>query len=57
MKFAWHRDLPNHAALNWAQVEEVQLGEYNDILEANEMSVQWDVQFDDDAELVLEYTD
>jgi hypothetical protein len=57
MKFAWRRDLPDHAALNWARVEEVQLGEYSDILEADEMLAQWDLQFDDDAEFILEYMD
>ena len=37
MKFAWRKDLPDHAGRNWAQVEEVQLGEYTDILEADEI--------------------
>jgi hypothetical protein len=51
-------DLPNHAGRNWAQVKEVQLGEYIDILEANEISAEWDMQLvEDDTEFVLEYAD
>jgi hypothetical protein len=58
MKFAWCNDLPDHAGCNWARVEEVQLGEYIDILEADETSAEWDMQLvEDDIEFILEYAD
>ena len=58
MKFAWRKDLPDHAGCNWAQVEKVQLGEYTDILEADKISAEWDMQLvEDDTEFILEYAD
>jgi hypothetical protein len=36
MKFAWHKKILNNAEQNWAQVEEVQLGEYSEFLEVDE---------------------
>lgn len=55
IKFAWRRDLPDHVAYNWAQVEEVQLGEYSDILEADGISAEWDMKIIDDMKFILEY--
>ena len=58
MKFVWRKNLPDHAGCNWAWVEEVQLGEYTDILEADEILAEWDMQLvEDDMEFVLEYAD
>jgi hypothetical protein len=55
IKFVWRRDLPDHVACNWAQVEEVQLGEYSDILEADGISAEWDMKIIDDMKFILEY--
>ena len=58
MTFAWHKDLPDHAGHNWARVKEVQLGEYTNILEADKILAEWDMQLvEDDTEFVSEYTD
>jgi hypothetical protein len=54
MKFAWRKNNPDHAAWNWAQIEEVQLGEYSEILEAEETSAEWDKQLLDADEFILE---
>jgi hypothetical protein len=40
MKFAWRKNLPDHAAQNWARVEDMQLEEYGEILDADEISVE-----------------
>ena len=36
MKFAWHKKVLDNAEQNWAWVEEVQLEEYLEFLEADE---------------------
>ena len=42
MKFAWRKKVIDHAALNWAQIEQVELEEYSEILDADEQSTEWD---------------
>jgi hypothetical protein len=53
MKFAWHHKVVDNVEQNWAQVEEVQLGEYSEFLEADEISVEWDKQLLKVDEFVL----
>ena len=55
MKFAWRKDIPNRAAQNQVQIEEVQLGEYCEILEAEETLPEWENQLIDADEFILEY--
>jgi hypothetical protein len=55
IKFAWHKHIPNCAAQNQAQIEEVQLGEYRKILEAEESLPEWENQLVDVDEFILEY--
>jgi hypothetical protein len=45
MKFAWRQDIVDLAAWNSAQVEEVDLDEYSELLESDEQIAQWDSQF------------
>jgi hAT family C-terminal dimerisation region len=40
MKFAWRRKILDNAEQNWAWVEEIQLGEYSEFLEADETSAE-----------------
>jgi hypothetical protein len=54
MKFAWRKNNPDHSAQNWAQIEEVQLGEYCEILEVEETLAEWDQQLLDADEFILE---
>jgi hypothetical protein len=54
LKFTWHNDTPNKAVQNSALVEEVLIDEYCDLLEAEEMGLDWDKQFSDADEFVLE---
>jgi squalene cyclase len=42
MKFAWRKKVIDHAALNWARNEQVELEEYGEILDADELSTEWD---------------
>ncbi|KAI9512980.1 hypothetical protein F5148DRAFT_1279246 [Russula earlei] len=42
LKFAWRASVPDNAAQNSAQIEEVELGEYCEILEAEDTSAEWD---------------
>ena len=55
MKFAWRKHIPNCAAQNQVQIEEVQLGEYCKILEAEESLLEWENQLVDADEFILEY--
>jgi hypothetical protein len=57
MKFAWRSKIVNNTEQNWAQVEEVQLGEYLEILEADETSAEWDKQLIDADEFILDDSD
>lgn len=57
MKFAWRKDLPDYAAQNWAHVEDMQLEEYIEILDADEISVEWEHQLQDGDEFIIEYAD
>jgi hypothetical protein len=40
MKFVWYKKILDNAEQNWAQVEEVQLREYSEFLEADETLVE-----------------
>jgi hypothetical protein len=42
MKFAWRKKVADHAALNWAQNEQLELEEYSEILDSDELSTEWD---------------
>lgn len=53
MKFAWRKKITNNAEQNWAQVEDVQLGEYSEFLEADERSAEWDQQLVDVDEYIM----
>jgi hypothetical protein len=55
MKFAWRSKIQDTAGQNWARVEEVEIGEYSEILEADETSAGWDVQVLNVDEFVLDY--
>ena len=57
MKFAWHKKILNNAEQNWAWVEEVQLGEYSEFLEADEMLAEWEKQLLDVDEFILDNLD
>jgi hypothetical protein len=53
MKFAWRTKILDNAEQNWAQVEEVQLDEYSEFLDADERSAEWDRQIVDTDEFIL----
>lgn len=57
LKFTWCNDIINHAVQNSALVEEVQLGEYHDLLEANETGLDQDKQFLDFDKFILDNED
>jgi len=57
MKFAWCKKVLDNAKQNWVRVEEVQLGEYSEILDADETSVEWDKQLLDADEFILDELD
>jgi hypothetical protein len=57
MKFAWCRKILDNAEQNWAWVEEIQLGEYSEFLEADETSAEWDKQLLDADEFILDNSD
>ena len=57
MKFAWRKKVSDLAARNWAQVEQVELGEYCEILEADETSAEWDKEFLDADEFIIDYSE
>jgi hypothetical protein len=57
MKFAWHKKILNNAEQNWAQVEEIQLGEYSEFLEADETSAKWKKQLLNVDEFILDNLD
>lgn len=44
MKFTWHQNIVDLAAWNSGQVEEIELEEYSELLEAEEQAVEWDSQ-------------
>jgi hypothetical protein len=52
MKFAWHNTIPDLAAWNSAEMEEVELGCYEDLLEADTMFAEFDKLED---EMVVDY--
>jgi hypothetical protein len=54
MKFAWRKKIVDNAEQNWARVEEVQLGEYLEFLEVDEISAEWDKQLLDADEFILD---
>jgi hypothetical protein len=53
MKFAWRTKILDNAEQNWAQVEEVQLDEYLELLDVDERSAEWDRQLVDTDEFIL----
>jgi hypothetical protein len=57
MKFAWRKKILDNAEQNWAWVEEVQLGEYSEFLEADETSMEWDKQLLNADEFILDDSD
>jgi hypothetical protein len=57
MKVAWCKKILDNAEQNWAQVEEVQLGEYFEFLEADEMLAEWEKQLLDADEFILDNLD
>jgi hypothetical protein len=57
MKFAWHRKILNNAEQNWARVEEIQLKEYSEFLEADETLAEWDKQLLDADKFILDDLD
>lgn len=42
MKFAWQQNVTDLAAWNSAQVEEIELDEYSELMEAEELAAEWD---------------
>lgn len=42
MKFAWRQNITDLAAWNSAQVEEIELDEYSELMEAEELAAEWD---------------
>jgi hypothetical protein len=52
MKFAWRNTIPDLAAWNSAETEEVDLGCYEDLLEADTMFAEFDKLED---EMVVDY--
>ena len=57
IKFAWRKKIVDNAEQNWARVEEVQLGEYSEFLEAGKISAKWDKQLLDADEFILDDSD
>jgi hypothetical protein len=57
MKFAWRKKIFDNAEQNWVRVEEVQLGEYSEFLEADETSMEWDKQLLDADKFILDDSD
>jgi hypothetical protein len=57
MKFAWCKNLMDHAAQNWTRIEELQLGEYCDILDADKKLAKWDLQLHNENKFLIEYED
>jgi hypothetical protein len=53
MKFAWHNNITDLAAWNTAQVEEVQLDEYCDMLKADKVADKWDKEEQETDEFIL----
>jgi hypothetical protein len=51
MKFAWRNNIPNLAALNSAALEEVDLGEFQELLAANHSDDEFELI---DDEIVLD---
>ena len=45
MKFAWRDNIPNLAQINSEEVEEVELGDYEDLLAEDEAAAEWDQEF------------
>jgi hypothetical protein len=45
MKFTWRWDITDLAAWNSAQVKEVDLDEYSELLEVVEQTAEWESQF------------
>jgi len=59
MKSAWRKDIADLAAQNSAQIEEVELDEFSEILEAEGLAAEWDRQIgaDWDGSCTLNYID
>jgi len=57
MKFAWHRKIVDNAEQNWACIEEVQLVEYSEFLEVDEVLAEWDNQLLDTDKFILDKLD
>lgn len=57
MKFAWRKKVSDLAACNWAQVEQVELREYCEILEADKTSAEWDKELLDADEFIMDYSE
>lgn len=57
MKFAWRGKILDNAEQKWACVEEVQLEEYSEFLEADEVLAEWDNQLVDADEFILDESD
>jgi hypothetical protein len=57
MKFAWRSKILDNAEQNWTRVEEVQSGEYSEILDADEISAEWDKQLLEADEFILDDSD
>jgi len=57
MKFAWRKKIVDNVQQNWARVDEVQLEEYSEYLDADETSAEWDKQLLDAEEFVLDDSD
>jgi hypothetical protein len=45
MKFTWQQDITDLAAWNSAQVKEVDLDEYSELLEVDKQTAEWESQF------------
>lgn len=54
MKFAWHKNIHDTAEQNWAQIKEIEIEEYSEILDANKTLAKWDQQLLDTNEFILE---
>ncbi|KAI0269521.1 hypothetical protein BGY98DRAFT_937844 [Russula aff. rugulosa BPL654] len=57
MKFAWRKNIHDTAEQNWAWVEEVEIEEYSEILDADKTSAKWDQQLLDADKFILEDSD
>ncbi|GLB39419.1 hypothetical protein LshimejAT787_0605810 [Lyophyllum shimeji] len=49
MKYAWRRDVSDFAAMNSRYIEEIDIHEYTDMLEAEKQTVEWECDVDEEV--------